>query len=138
MRFFSFALHGRPYNIKLYLSDSASASSQIIPIGTVYTFTTPLDHLEDREGREEGGCVNCNQQAESNKTRTAQIPITRVLLEHAKDDRMPLASMETDDVREYLKKWLKWKVVEVSAYLYSSSDLYRIPVPNFRVTGLRY
>ena len=83
----------------------------------MYTFTTPLDLPEDEEGREEGGCENCSRQAESNKTRTAQIPITRVLLEHAKDDRMPLASLEPDEVQEYLKKWLNWKVAQVSSYI---------------------
>jgi len=90
----------------------------------VYTFTTPLDRVEDEEGREEGGCVNCSQQAESNKTRTSQVPITRVLLEHAKDERMPLTSMEPGDVGEYLKKYLNWKVAQVSSYIFvASSDV---------------
>jgi hypothetical protein len=102
----------------MYLSNPTSDSHQTIPIGTVYTFTTPLDPVEDEEGREEGGCVNCSQQAESNKTRTSQIPITRVLLEHAKDERMPLSSMEPDDVREYLKKYLNWKVAQVSSCIF--------------------
>ena len=84
----------------------------------MYTFTTPLDRFEDEEGSEEGGCVNCAQQAESNKTRTAQIPITRVLLEHAKDERIPLASLEPHDVEEYLKKFLNWKVAQVSTYIF--------------------
>ncbi|KAF8534625.1 common central domain of tyrosinase-domain-containing protein [Trichophaea hybrida] len=110
-----YALNGKAYTIHFFLGD---ADGEVVPlskhhnhIGSVYTFSSRLEI----NGNDIPGCDNCKKQKSRGTLSTAQVPLTNVLLRHAKDQaRKGLETLLPDHVETYLAKNLKWKVTEVS------------------------
>ncbi|KAL2070465.1 hypothetical protein VTL71DRAFT_13491 [Oculimacula yallundae] len=110
-----FALEGYPYIIRIFLGDVPEGTSFYFAdtptqVGCVYNFSAPAEFRGD--GPE--GCANCHSQKQDNELSTGQVILTDYLVEHItksiQDRGLTLQSLSREDVVEYLKKNLHWRI----------------------------
>jgi tyrosinase len=117
-----FALGGRPYSITLFLGDVPAHSAydfgeDVTAVGRVYNFSSTVEG----RGTDETGCENCKKQQEEGALFSGQVILTDYLIERvmlAEEQRgLTLTSLNRDEVVEYLKKNLHWRITDVSLTL---------------------
>lgn len=113
-----FALEGYPYIIRIFLGDVPEGPSFYFEdtptqVGCVYNFSAPAEFRGD--GPE--GCANCHRQKQDHELSTGQVILTDYLVEHItksiQDRGLTLQSLSREDVVEYLKKNLHWRISDV-------------------------
>lgn len=80
----------------------------------MYNFSAPSEF----RGVDPSGCANCIRQQENHELSTGQCILTDYLIEHIQKDvvsrGLQLRSLEKDEVVQYLKANLHWRVTDVS------------------------
>ncbi|KAH6723255.1 putative tyrosinase [Leptodontidium sp. MPI-SDFR-AT-0119] len=113
-----FALEGYPYIIRIFLGDVPEGPSFYFEdtptqVGCVYNFSAPAEFRGD--GPE--GCANCHRQKQDHELSTGQVILTDYLVEHItksiQDRGLTLQSLSREDVVEYLKKNLHWRISDI-------------------------
>ena len=113
-----FALEGKPFTVHIFLGDVPAQVPYIFAehptqVGSVYNFSVPSGLI----GRDSHGCDNCIKQQSAHVKSTGQVILTDTLVEHIRagirDQGMQLRSLEKEDVVEYLKTNLHWRVTTV-------------------------
>ena len=83
-------------------------------VGIVYNFSSPSNVM----GTDATGCSNCKRQEQAHALLTGQVIITDPLVEHIERQithgGMQLRSLSREDVVEYLKTNLHWRITDVS------------------------
>lgn len=83
-------------------------------IGRVYNFSSTAEG----RGVDEAGCENCKKQQNEQMLFSGQVILTDYLIERitrAEEQRgLTLTSLDRDEVVEYLKKNLHWRITDVS------------------------
>ncbi|KAF8453580.1 hypothetical protein BDZ91DRAFT_668585 [Kalaharituber pfeilii] len=106
---------GAPYRMYVFLGpaendeDPRTWPNSKRLVRTLYTFSNPK--------QDDSYCANCDRQMMSGVLSTGQIPLTNSLLAHIANKNLPLASLDRDPVRDYLKNNLRWAVTTVSSVL---------------------
>ncbi|CAG7564494.1 unnamed protein product [Fusarium equiseti] len=132
VRYDRYALDGQSYTIKFFLGgpedqDETHYEPQNF-VGSVYTFGGG-----SRKTRE--SCSNCKTQAEAGVLSCAQVPLTIQLLHHTIDCVRDHPIDTFDDVEEYLKLHLRWKVYGYGGFEVDDEDLE--PFSKTQITVLR-
>lgn len=132
VRYDRYALDGQSYTIKFFLGgpedqDETHYEPQNF-VGSVYTFGGG-----SRKTRE--SCSNCKTQAEAGVLSRAQVPLTIQLLHHTIDCVRDHPIDTFDDVEEYLKLHLRWKVYGYGGFEVDEEDLG--PFSKTQITVLR-
>ncbi|KAH7354961.1 putative tyrosinase [Rhexocercosporidium sp. MPI-PUGE-AT-0058] len=113
-----FALEGYPYTIRIFLGDVPEGPSFYFEdtptqVGCVYNFSAPAEFRGD--GPE--GCANCHRQKQDHELSTGQVILTDYLVEHItksiQDRGLTLQSLSREDVVEYLRKNLHWRISDI-------------------------
>ncbi|KAF5988305.1 di-copper centre-containing protein [Fusarium bulbicola] len=127
-----FALDGVPFSIHIFVGKPGEApylfTGEDPPVGEIVNFSSP----KELEG-ETSGCGNCRSQAADHTKSTGRVVLTNALITrwknripHTPDDpNAPkvLQSMKPEDVVEFLKHNLHWRVTSLGRPV----DLGRIP-----------
>ncbi len=116
-------------------------------IESVYTFSSKLEPAADSQAEEveaKPKCDNCQKQKASGVLSKGQIHLTSALLKVATDpDKPDLDCLEPEEVNQFLKRNLTWRVVDVSSRLFPhprpppSPSPPPSPLPKFVVYGIR-
>jgi hypothetical protein len=105
VRFSKYAFDGEPFWIRIYLSQDGTNQNPLIDLITeVYNFS---QKPEDASGKL--ACSNCKTNQKMDIRTTANIAITPVLISVIKSGK-DLASLSKDEVLEFLKKRVYWRV----------------------------
>lgn len=113
-----FALDGQPYSITFFLGDVPEGgdydfADDHTAISRVYNFSSEVEG----RGIDESGCGNCKSQRDQNALFTGQVILTDYLIERivqAEAHRgLTLTSLDQDEVVEYLKANLHWRITDV-------------------------
>jgi tyrosinase len=107
-----YALRGTAYSLHFFIGVVPDDAKDLLKlssyVGTVYTFSTPLELEGD------GPCENCIKQQKEKVMSRAQVPITATLLDHCANPDIPeFTTMAPAAVEDYLNKHLTWRAVEV-------------------------
>ncbi|KAF5547017.1 tyrosinase precursor [Fusarium napiforme] len=130
-----YALDGLSYTIQFFLGgapgeDTASLEKHNY-IGHVYSFG-------GRQSTSEGSCRNCKRQAAAQVLSCAQIPLTIHLLHHLRDN-IPDHSVENpDEIEDYLRLHLRWRVVKYGGEVISGEgfkNFSKLQISVLRGTG---
>lgn len=122
-----FALNGNPFLVRIFLGDVPEGppfyfSNTPTQVGLVYNFSGS----SNARGTGLEGCANCIRQREEQELSTGQVVITDYLVEHIKkgivDRGVTLATLDREDVIDYLKKNLHWRISDVSYFSVAISD----------------
>ena len=86
-------------------------------IGSVYNFSAP----SSATGSGPSGCGNCQKQEQEHALCTGQVIITDPLVEHIQREitsgGMQLRSLDREEVVEYLKTNLHWRITMVGLHV---------------------
>ncbi|KAL4724462.1 hypothetical protein ACLX1H_009078, partial [Fusarium chlamydosporum] len=117
-----YALDGQSYTIKFYLGGPADEDvTHFEPqniVGSVYTFGGGLRRTRD-------SCANCKVQADTGVLSCAQVPLTVHLLHHTIDSVADHPIDKFDDVEEYMRRHLRWKIYEFGGSEVDENNLER-------------
>ncbi|KAG7405290.1 hypothetical protein LZL87_006534 [Fusarium oxysporum] len=127
-----YALDGQSYTIKFFLGgpedqDETHYEPQNF-VGSVYTFGGGSRKTRD-------SCSNCKTQAEAGVLSCAQVPLTIQLLHHTIDCVRDHPIDTFDDVEDYLKLHLRWKIYGYGGFEVDEEDLE--PFSKTQITVLR-
>ncbi|KAJ5729093.1 uncharacterized protein N7483_003601 [Penicillium malachiteum] len=119
-----YALDGASYYIRFFLgippSEVESFARPETYIGSMFTFSSTLEGT-----RNTVQCHNCLEQKREGVLSTAQIPITKAILDLAKDPGKPdFRTMEPEEVETYLETNLTWRAVIAIEVSHSTSPPY--------------
>ena len=119
-----FALDGSPYSITFFLGDVPEHSAynfadDLTAIGRVYNFSSQAEG----RGVDESGCGNFKKQRDEHALFTGQVILTDYLIERIilgqAQRGLTLTSLDEDEVVNYLRTNLHWRITDVSASLMS-------------------
>ncbi|GKZ86659.1 hypothetical protein AnigIFM56816_002070 [Aspergillus niger] len=125
-----YALGGASYYIHFFLgrppSEVDSFTHSETYIGSMFTFSSALEGT-----RNTVQCQNCLEQKEKGVLSTAQIPITKTILDFAKDpDKADFHTMEPEEVETYLETNLNW--IAIATQVSHSRSASSSDIANFR------
>lgn len=114
-----FALGGDPYIVRIFLGDVPDGppfyfAETPTEVGFVYNFSGSVTS----RGVGADGCENCRAQREEGALLSGQVILTDYLVENITKERtlrgLTLQSLSREQVIEYLKKNLHWRISDVS------------------------
>nr|RBQ94040.1 hypothetical protein FVER53263_03534 [Fusarium verticillioides] len=129
-----YALDGLSYTIQFFLGGPPGKGTSFEKrsyIGHVYSFG-------GRQSSSGGSCNNCKKQAAAQVLSCAQVPLTIHLLHHIRD-KIPDHSIENpDEIEDYLRLHLQWRVVKYGGEVISEEawkDFSRLQISVLRGVG---
>ena len=118
-----FAIGGNPYAIRIFLGDVPDQDAPLLfeetptQVGLVYNFSGPITS----RGVGAEGCANCETQQAEGALNSGQVILTDYLVENITKRRqqrgLTLQSLTCDEVVDYLKTNLHWRITDVSTCL---------------------
>ncbi|KAG5815232.1 hypothetical protein H9Q74_002925 [Fusarium xylarioides] len=104
-----YALDGLSYTIQFFIGrppgEETTSFEKHNYVSHVYSFG-------GRQSTSEGSCRNCKRQAAAQVLSCAQVPLTIHILHHIKDDIPDHSIEDYDEIEEYLRLHLRWRVVK--------------------------
>ncbi|KAG5781349.1 hypothetical protein H9Q73_004978 [Fusarium xylarioides] len=100
-----YALDGLSYTIQFFIGEDTTSFGKRHYVSHVYSFG-------GRQSTSEGSCRNCKTQAAAQVLSCAQVPLTIHILHHIKDDIPDHSIEDYDEIEEYLRLHLRWRVVK--------------------------
>lgn len=92
-------------------------ADDVTAISRVYNFSSEVEG----RGVDESGCANCKQQRDEHALFSGQVILTDYLIERITlgeaQRGLTLTSLDRDEVVEYLKKNLHWRITDVGLFL---------------------